>query len=83
MGLKGVGEPVASAILHFYDKDDYPILDKYALCTLGINHPKVKYDALFWQEYVDFCREKAYDHGVSMRILDRALWKYSQSGAAK
>lgn len=83
MGLKGVGEPVASAILHFYDRDDYPILDQHALRSIGIDNKKVNYDCPFWQEYVDFCREKAYDHGVSMRILDRALWKYSQSGAAK
>ena len=74
-GLKGVGEPVGSAILHFYDREKYPILDKRALCSVGINHRKVKYDALFWQEYVDFCREKAKCYGVSMRVLDRALWK--------
>ena len=81
-GLKGVGVPVASSILHFYDKDDYPILDKHALCTLGINHKKVNYDEPFWQKYVDFCREKADCHDVSMRTLDRALWKYSESDAA-
>ena len=80
-GLKGVGVPVASAILHFYDKDDYPIVDKHALCTLGINHENEKYNKKFWQEYVDFCREKAECYDVSMRTLDRALWKYSQSGA--
>ena len=79
--LAGVRERVASAILHFYDKDDYPILDKHALCTLGINHKKVNYDAPFWQEYVDFCCEKAESYDVSMRTLDRALWKYSESRA--
>ena len=30
--LKGVGESVASAILHLYDDGDYPILDQHALC---------------------------------------------------
>ena len=79
--LKGVRESVASAILHFYDKDDYPILDKHALCTLGIDNKKVNYDKPFWQEYVDFCCEKAECYDVSMRNLDRALWKYSKSGA--
>ena len=80
--LKGVGVPVASAILHFYDKDDYPIVDKHALCTLGKNHKKVKYDEMFWRKYVKFCRKKAKCHDVSMRTLDRALWKYSESGTA-
>ena len=79
--LKGVGKPVASAILHFYDKDDYPILDKHALCTLGINHREVNYDEPFWRRYVDFCRKNAKHYDVSMRTLDRALWKYSASGA--
>ena len=82
-GLKGVGVPVASAILHFYDKDDYPIVDKHALCTLNINYENEKYNKKFWQEYVDFCRAKAECYDVSMRTLDRALWKYSQSRAVK
>ena len=80
-GLKGVGPPVASAILHLYDQGDYPILDKHALCSLGINHRKVKYDCCFWKKYVKFCQAKAECYGVSMRTLDRALWKFSQSGA--
>ena len=80
-GLYGVGAPVASVILHLYDRGDYPLIDKHALCSIGINHRKVKYDTLFWQEYVDFCREKADDHGVSMRTLDRALYKFSKSNA--
>lgn len=82
IGEYGVGAPVASVILHFYDRGGYPLIDKHALRSIGINHRKVKYDALFWQEYVDFCREKAADHGVSMRTLDRALYKFSKSNAA-
>ena len=80
-GLKGVGPPVASAILHLYDRKKYPILDKHALCSLGINHEKVKYDCCFWKKYVEFCCVKAKCYDVSMRTLDRALWKFSQSGA--
>jgi len=72
--LKGVGESVASAILHLYDEAHYPILDKHALCSIGIDHNKVKYNAPFWQKYVDFCRAEAKQYSVSMRTLDRALW---------
>ena len=81
-GLDGVRESVASVILHLYDDDDYPILDKHALRSIGIDHRKVKYDAPFWRKYVKLCRKKSERHGVCMRTLDRALYKFSQSGAA-
>ena len=82
--IDGVGESVASVILHLYDPDPkkYPILDKHALRSIGIDSRKVKYDEPFWRKYVKFCREKADDHGVSMRTLDRALYKLSKADAA-
>ena len=81
--IYGVAESVASVILHFYDRKKYPILDHHALRSVGIKEEYVhgpKYP--FWQEYVNFCREKAECYDVSMRTLDRALWKFSESGAA-
>lgn len=82
--IEGVGESVASVILHLYNPDPkkYPILDKHALRTIGIDNQKVNYDEPFWRKYVKFCREKAECHGVCMRTLDRALYKFSESGAA-
>ena len=81
-GLHGVGESVASVILHLYDSEkEYPILDVHALSSVGIKEADArgpKYP--FWQEYVLFCRDKAEKYKVSMRTLDRALYKYSQSG---
>ena len=75
--IHDVGRSVASAILHLCDhQKKYPILDQHALRSVGI---KEKYvdgpEYPFWQEYVDFCREKAKHYDVSMRALDRALWK--------
>jgi hypothetical protein len=78
-----VGGVVASAILHFYDRSKSPILDQHALRSVRICEKYVygpQYP--FWQEYVDFCCEKAECYEVSMRTLDRALWKYSESGVA-
>lgn len=82
--MVGVRESVGSVILHLYDDGDYdyPILDKHALRSIGIDHRKVKYDAPFWRKYIKFCQAKAKCHGVCMRTLDRALYKFSQSGAA-
>ena len=81
-GLDGVRESVASVILHLYDQERYPILDRHALWSLTIDYKKVDYDEPFWKRYVKFCREKAECHNVCMRTLDRALYKFSQSGAA-
>ena len=79
--IYGVRESVASVILHLYDECDYPILDVHALRSIRIDNKEVNYDAPFWRKYVNFCREKAERYDVSMRALDRALYKYSQSGA--
>lgn len=80
--IEGVRESVASVILHLYDDGDYPVLDVHALWSLTIDKTKVEYDEPFWKKYVKFCREKADCHGVCMRTLDRALYKFSQCGAA-
>ena len=80
--IEGVRESVASVVLHLYDPKKYPILDVHALRSIRIDNKKVDYDEPFWRKYVKFCREKADCHGVCMRTLDRALYKFSQSGAA-
>ena len=80
-GLYGVGAPVASVILHLYDRDDYPLIDKHALRSIGIDNTEVNYDEPFWRKYVKFCCTEAERYDVSMRALDRALYKYSESGA--
>ena len=75
--IDGVGQPVASTILHLYDPERYPIFDPHALYSIRIKKKDVEGDKKFWKEYVKFCREKAECHDVCMRTLDRALWKYS------
>ena len=81
-GLDGVRESVASVILHLYDDGDYPVLDVHALWSLTVDNTKVEYDEKFWKKYVKFCRAKADYHGVCMRTPDRALYKFSECGAA-
>ena len=76
MLLDGVSWPTASAILHLFHKDPYPILDFRALWSVGLE--TYRYSSLFWQEYVDFCREIASRNQVDMRTLDKALWQYSK-----
>ena len=81
-GLYGVGQSIASTILHLYDRERYPIFDPHALYSIRIKKKDVKGDKKFWKEYVKLCREKSDCHGVCMRKLDRALYKFSESGAA-
>ncbi len=74
--LQGVGEPTASAILHLFDNGQYPLLDIHALWSVGLEW-RTRGSYPFWLEYIEFCREIANKNNVSMRELDRALWKFS------
>ena len=74
--LQGIGQPTASAILHRYDEGEYPILDIHALWSVGMEWTaRTSYP--FWLDYIEFCRNTANRNNVSMRDLDRALWKFS------
>ena len=74
--LQGIGQPTASAILHLFDDNQYPILDIHALWSVGMEWKK-RTSYPFWLEYIQFCRDIADHNNVSMRDLDRALWKFS------
>lgn len=75
--LAGVKWPTASVFLHFAFQDRYPILDFRALWSLMTEVPS-QYTFQFWSAYVDFCCNLARSAEVSMRMLDQALWKYSE-----
>lgn len=75
--LKGVSWPVASVILHFGKKNEYPILDYRALWSLGFDQPKL-YTFELWDAYTKYCQKVAKESNVDMRTLDRALWQYSR-----
>jgi hypothetical protein len=75
--LQGVSSPTASVILHFGFDDCYPILDYRALWSLGVEKPP-PYNFDYWWQYVSECRKLSRQAGVTMRVLDRALWQYSK-----
>lgn len=76
--LSGVQWPTASAILHLCAKESYPILDFRAFWSLSCEVPPAGYDFAVWSDYCAFTRQLASSLGVSMRVLDRALWQYSK-----
>ena len=76
MLLDGVAWPTASAILHLFHKDPYPILDFRALWSIGLDD--YTYSSSFWSDYTHFCRDIARRNQIDMRTLDKALWQYSK-----
>ncbi len=75
--LSGVDWPTASVLLHFCDRQPYPVLDFRALWSLSTEQPS-SYSFDFWWAYTTFTRELAESTGHAMRIVDRALWQYSK-----
>jgi hypothetical protein len=75
--LQGVKPPTASVLLHFAFPDRYPIIDWRALDSLG-QPRQPTYTIEYWLAYVDACRKLAAQAGVTMRVLDKALWQYSR-----
>jgi hypothetical protein len=82
--LDGVAYPTASAILHWFHPNPYPILDIRALWSLRLK-AKPPYAFDFWQKYVQGWREllrraqrECSPAKVTPRMLDKALWMYSK-----
>ena len=75
--LDGVEWPTASSILHFCDVRPYPILDYRAVWSLGFAQPAT-YTMEFWLAYLAATRDLADRLGLSIRTVDRALWRYSK-----
>ena len=71
--LQGVDYPVASVFLHLAHRDPYPILDRRAIWSLGVDEQPSYYSFEFWWAYSLKCRALADEAGVEMRVLDRAL----------
>ena len=80
--LDGVSWPTASAIMHLYHADHYPILDFRALWSLSLAPPS-QYNFCFWWHYTEICRSLAQKGNTDMRTLDRALWQYSKEQQGK
>ena len=71
-GLRGVGVPVASAVLTAINRERFTVIDWRALKALGVKKSNLTIDD--YLDYLTFCRTKAKKRSVSLRDLDRALW---------
>lgn len=76
--MDGVQWPTASVILHFCDRDPWPIIDVRALWSLTQPDTGGNHSFALRSAYTLFTRHLAADCKVTMRVLDRALWAYSK-----
>lgn len=76
--LDGVDWATASVILHFCDRDRWPIIDYRAFWSLGQKSPAGRYCFALWDEYCRYTRQLADRIQLDMRTVDRALWAYSK-----
>jgi hypothetical protein len=77
LGLRGVGVAVASVVLHFADPAGYPIYDvrvRTALWRIGLR-ARFSPTPSGWEAYVRALRRLAARYRVSLRTLDKALWR--------
>jgi CRISPR/Cas system CSM-associated protein Csm4 (group 5 of RAMP superfamily) len=76
-GLRGVGYPVASTILHFAFPDRYPIMDFRVIRSLGMKQPSsYKFD--FWENYCKRIKHLSKKYGLTIRVVEKALWKFDK-----
>jgi hypothetical protein len=78
LGLRGVGVAVASVVLHFADPGRYPIYDvrvRAGLRRLGVRKPFPPTPG-GWIAYAVTLRALAGRYRVSLRTLDKALWRF-------
>jgi thermostable 8-oxoguanine DNA glycosylase len=81
-GLRGVGYPVASVILHFAFPDKYPIIDFRVIRSLksrpfNLDQPSV-YSFGFWERYCEIIRNISKEYELCIRVIDKALWKFDK-----
>jgi hypothetical protein len=85
--LHGVADPMASALLMVWDPEHHTVLDFRAVAALerlqrrGLLREEVpEREGLYppYPAYVKCCRAIAQRLGVSLRELDRALWKWNE-----
>ncbi|MCJ7777147.1 MAG: hypothetical protein MUP16_02385 [Sedimentisphaerales bacterium] len=77
-GLRGVGYPVASTILHFAFPDKYPIMDFRVIRSLLGIEPPLAYKFELWESYCERIRHITKKLGISIRTVEKALWKFDK-----
>jgi hypothetical protein len=83
LALKGISWPVASTILHFCFPEKYPIMDRRVIWALTGRKKPPSYNFDFWQKYCVEINKLSQKHGLPIRTVEKALWKYSKDHQKK
>jgi hypothetical protein len=77
LGLRGVGVAVASVVLHFAEPARNPIYDVRVRAALRRSGLRRRFPPTprGWEAYAATLRGLAARYGVSLRTLDKALWR--------
>lgn len=82
--LLGVGYPMASTILHFAFPHKYPIMDFRVLHSLwDMKKEDIRYDFGLWERYCNKIRAIAEKYNLTIRTVEKALWKYDKLNSGK
>ena len=71
--IRGVGIPVASAVLTALHPDQFTVIDRLAYRALGVTF---RCGLAEYLRYLGFCRNEAARFGITLREHDEALWQY-------
>jgi hypothetical protein len=80
-GLDGVGVPVASAIMTAVKPEVFTVIDFRALESLDVTSYTMGVD--LYLAYLQACRKLSSQNQVSLRVLDRALWQWSNERGSR
>ena len=83
--LSGVKYPSASALLMFYDKRNYPIIDirvwkqLYDLKLVKENPRGQNFTLNQWESYLLIIRQLAKEHNITARQVEKRLFDYNKA----
>jgi hypothetical protein len=83
--LSGVNYPSASALLMFYDKEQYPIIDIRVwkqlinLKLVTVNNRGQNFTLYQWETYLSIIRNLAKKHKISAREIEKKLFDYNKA----
>ena len=69
--LDGIGWAIGSAILHWFHECPYPTWTPHARWAVQLCQNS--WSSTRWQDFVNYCRDRADEYEVCMRPLDRAF----------
>jgi len=75
LNLRGIRLPMASAILHFYQPNAFPIIDERSYRQIFGQEPKSKIKIEEYLNYIKKCIELSNKYGIPFDKIDKILYQ--------